>query len=48
MDGTQVLAVEFRQVVDGVADYVQQASLNLFACGDCDRTLEVVDTHSAA
>ncbi len=47
VDGTQVLAIEFGQTVDGVADDVEQTSFHLFAGGDSDGTVERVDAGSA-
>ena len=45
--GAQVLALEVRQTVDGVAEHIEQTALDLSAGRYGDRTLEVVDTCAA-
>ena len=47
MDGAQVCAVQGGEIVDGVADDVEEAALDLGAGGNGDGTLEAVDAHSA-
>ncbi len=48
VDGAQVVAVERRQFVDCLADYIEQTSFNLVAGGYGDRPLQIGDTHSTA
>jgi len=48
VDGTEILPVKRGKVVDGIADYIEQASFHLVAGRHCNRTVEVVDTQTAA
>ncbi len=46
MDGAQRLAIKFGQVVDGIAEHVEQASLHLVAGRHRDRTSEILHAYA--